>query len=524
MLSREQEEPEVAPVETLISSRLVVTGRAPGEEQLAGRCRTELARWSLSVLSLELTVARMRLINKILSGVTGSSQSRVKSSQAPPLEWHPVHGDNIRLSEGRSLASRREGFCRSVVFSQRPLQLGEKLWLRLVSVSQQGWRGGLRLGVSAVSPSQWTASSLPKYLCPDMTSRGGVWARAMPEKYAREGHVIFLCVKSTGQLVWGVNGKEKGVLVSGVDVSSPLWAVVDVYGSTNAVQLIDPRSSLANIMDRSSSLKEKQSRCGAKTITNEDILRQRRELVRGCLSQSCHGKNVSISDQGDIATRLETEFSNGYVFLDSPLQPGESLVVRVMETEATYIGSIAFGLTSADPRHLKSSELPEDSDLLSQRAEYWVHTKDVLSDPQDGDELTFSLSLDGAVLCSVNGGAQRLLFHTDISLPTRPFIDLYGVAQKIQIVGVHPSQPTATLRRSSRSNCSLKTRPKSCSPDPAMVQTECVICYESDVDCVLYSCGHMCMCFQCAVQQWSSAGECPLCRATIRDVIRTYRA
>ena len=34
MLSREQEEPEVAPVETLISSRLVVTGRAPGEEEL----------------------------------------------------------------------------------------------------------------------------------------------------------------------------------------------------------------------------------------------------------------------------------------------------------------------------------------------------------------------------------------------------------------------------------------------------------------------------------------------------------
>ena len=57
-----------------------------------------------------------------------------------------------------------------------------------------------------------------------------------------------------------------------------------------------------------------------------------------------------------------------------------------------------------------------------------------------------------------------------------------------------------------------------------MVQSECVICYESSVDCVLYSCGHMCMCFQCAVQQWGGAGECPLCRATIRDVIRTYRA
>ena len=477
----------------------------------------------LTELSLQLTLSRMRLINKILSGVSGSSQSKRKSCQVPPLEWHPVHGENISLSEGRSLASRKEGFCKSVVFSNRPLQVGEKVWIRLVSVSDQGWRGGLRLGVSAVSPNQWDTSGLPKYLCPDMTNRGRVWARAMPEKHVRAGHVIFLTVKATGQLVWGVNGKEKGVLVSGVDVSSPLWAVVDVYGSTSTVQLMDPRSSLANIMDRSST-KEKKSSCGAKIISNEDMLRQRRELVRGYLDQNCHGKNVSISNSGDVAARLETEFSNGYVFLDSPMQPGESLVVRIMETEATYIGSIAFGLTTADPRYLKSSELPEDSDLLSQRPEYWVHTKDVLSDPQDGDELTFSLSLDGAVLCSVNGGAQRLLFTTDISLPTRPFIDLYGVAQKIQIVGVHPSQPTATLRRSSRSNSSLKTRPKSCSPDPSMIQTECVICYESDVDCVLYSCGHMCMCFQCAVQQWSSAGECPLCRATIRDVIRTYRA
>ena len=60
--------------------------------------------------------------------------------------------------------------------------------------------------------------------------------------------------------------------------------------------------------------------------------------------------------------------------------------------------------------------------------------------------------------------------------------------------------------------------------DESHVQTACVICYESDVDCVLYSCGHMCMCYQCATQQWSAAGECPLCRATIRDVIRTFRA
>lgn len=37
-------------------------------------------------------------------------------------------------------------------------------------------------------------------------------------------------------------------------------------------------------------------------------------------------------------------------------------------------------------------------------------------------------------------------------------------------------------------------------------------------------CGHMCMCYECAIQQWrgKGGGHCPLCRAVIRDVIRTY--
>ena len=449
----------------------------------------------------------MKLLNKILG--VGKEKCK-KSLTGPALTWHPVHGDNISLSDDNTVASRRDSFCKSIVFSQRPLMMGEKIWIRLLSVSDhQGWKGGLRLGVSGVNPGHWSNSSLPKYLCPDMTSRHQVWARAMSEKYVKTGAVVFLYLRPNGDLVWGINGREKGVLVSKVDVSSPVWAVVDVYGSTNSVQIIDPRMSLNNIMAKDVSNKKKET--SNKVIHNQDILRQRRDMTKSSFSHHLSGQNVSISADGQIAARSETEFCNGYVFLDSPMQPGESLTIRVLETEGTYIGSIAFGLTTADPKYIKTSELPEDSDLLTQRPEYWVHTKDVLPDPQDGDEISFTLSLDGTVLCSVNGGHQRVLFHTDISLTTRPFIDIFGIAQKIQVLGIKKA--------------SNMTRPKSCSPDPNLVETtECVICYESDVDCVLYSCGHMCMCFQCAVQQWSNAGECPLCRATIRDVIRTYRA
>ena len=471
----------------------------------------------------------MRLVNKLL----GLSQHDKKCSvarTAPALSWHPVHGDNISLSEDSGSASRRQSFAQSLVFSDRPLMRGERVWLRLSSVSSVAWRGGLRLGVTSGAPSTWQRPSLPRYLCPDMTRdrRGRTWARALPEKYCSQGNVIFIQVRSSGDLIWGVNGKEKGVLVSGVETATPVWAVVDVYGSISSVELVDPRRSLTDIMNDQEikETKENKKETGErKVIHNQDILRQRMQMTRAVLSQECHGQNVRLSSDGEVAKRTETEFSHGYVFLDSIMNPEETLIIRILETDSSYVGSLAFGLTSADPRFLKSSELPEDSDILSQRPEYWVSSKDVLPDPQDGDEVSLTVSLDGAVLCSVNGGPQRVLFHTDISLNTRPFIDIYGVAQKIQVLGVSPSQPTVTLRRSSRSNSSV-TRPKSCSPDAntSLATTECVVCYESEVDCVLYSCGHMCMCFQCAVHQWSQAGECPLCRQAIRDVIRTYRA
>lgn len=58
---------------------------------------------------------------------------------------------------------------------------------------------------------------------------------------------------------------------------------------------------------------------------------------------------------------------------------------------------------------------------------------------------------------------------------------------------------------------------------------DCTICYENPIDSVLYMCGHMCMCYECAIKHWGGmanggGGVCPLCRAPIRDVIRTYKS
>jgi protein neuralized len=503
---------------------------------------------------------------------------------------------------------RVESFCKAVVFTHRPVRVNEKIFIRFIAKADS-WSGSIRFGFSAVDPRS-LQGQLPKYACPDLTNRPGYWAKALSEKFADKDSVMYYYVTNGGDVVFGVNGEDKGVFFSGVDTRRQLWGLVDVYGNSNVIELVDPRRSLNNMvtqqqqkpvfnqqhytLDRNSAviggsnqpvygsnnsgLRRSES-CGRITpcsntansqyipyntnTANSSSYYGSRRLAKATFHRGCVGQHVTLNQTGAIASRLDTEFCHGYVFLDSLLQPGESVVVRVLETESTYVGSLTFGLTSADPaaRNMTASSLPEDSELLLQRPEYWVLSKDVISAPYAGDELCFTLGLDGAVLCSVNNGPDRVLFHSDISIPTRPFIDIYGVPLKIQLLGVAPAvnpnnncSTSSPLKKSSQtpsiSRKSVKTmspRPKSCIVDPHSLpcsvnssldishdsgsagsnfqaSNDCVICYESDVDCVLYSCGHMCMCFTCAVQQFNSSGECPLCRATIRDVIRTYRA
>lgn len=55
----------------------------------------------------------------------------------------------------------------------------------------------------------------------------------------------------------------------------------------------------------------------------------------------------------------------------------------------------------------------------------------------------------------------------------------------------------------------------------------CSVCMENPVNAVLYTCGHMCMCFSCSRKLQRRRGDnrrCPMCRAVIRDVIKIFKS
>lgn len=109
------------------------------------------------------------------------------------------------------------------------------------------------------------------------------------------------------------------------------------------------------------------------------------------------GRNIRFSNQQCVAMRTDTEFCHGYAFTSRALLLGERLVVQILATESMYVGALALGLTSCDPARLTAEDLPDDSDALLDRPEYWVVSKDVASSPQPGDEIAFTVTHFGEV-------------------------------------------------------------------------------------------------------------------------------
>ncbi|KAL1509636.1 hypothetical protein ABEB36_004343 [Hypothenemus hampei] len=634
-----------------------------------------------------------------LNSSSRSSSHIHSTNNLPPLLFHNIHGENIRISRDGTVAKRVESFCKGIAFSSRPIKVNEKIYIKFLEISNN-WSGVLRFGFTSNDPIGMRYS-LPKYACPDLTNKPGYWAKALPERFCSQNTVLFYYVTSTGDVHFGINGEEKGIFFGGVETRSPVWALIDVYGNSTAVGFVDIRHQLNNRSVISSCESPTVSVPTSRTPDPVDRLTypmqqmqidsapvtHNQELSMPLLKYQPNGYNYQYMPlhrtrgrnvrfccgARSTAMRSDTEFCQGYIFTGRPLQIAERVVVQILATEPMFQGCLGLGLTSCDPSNLTTADLPDDSNFLLDRPEYWVLSRDFSRNLTKGDEVSFYISPNGEVQISRNGGSPLVVMHVDQSLRLWAFFDIYGSTQRIRVFSgmalsnlvtspltnissqsiidrrhniatsdsinslnlqnemrqggnssrqsliVRDPEPVPVPSRQTQQpqtgrlcfpQADIQVQPaanggavlsvilppassinshnynhhsSALSPVPTVMApipttssvvpssltmmsgcsaqyiepvsvsdsstystplswveqngagttahtltagAECTICYENPIDAVLYMCGHMCMCYECALQQWrgKGGGHCPLCRAVIRDVIRTYKS
>ncbi|MFH4977427.1 hypothetical protein AB6A40_004136 [Gnathostoma spinigerum] len=391
----------------------------------------------------------------------------------PQLTFHSVHGENIQLLRGGRVAKRKDSFCKGLAFSNRPIQIDENVFIRFAEV-MSCWSGVLRFGVTNVDPATHNESDLPnnillssdnfsRFACPDLTSKAGYWAKALPERYSQQGAVLHFYVNGDGELYYGINGTIKGIFLNGINVGSPLWVIVDIYGNSSSLEFIDPgevhirtrtgtgrgrfsrpTSSTTNPLASSPPVSIASSTASSHSSRNDDSVTSPLPPIRyntglkftPLCFHMVHGKNVMLKNGCTLAERAANEFACGYVFTSRPLSFNEKLVIQIVDVESPYTGSLAFGLTCCDPNTLRGCVLPEDSDELLERGEYWVGIKDVAAQPKITDELAFWITEKGEVYFAKNNQTPRVIIHVDNTVRLYAWFDVYGTTQSIRTLGV----------------------------------------------------------------------------------------
>nr|CAD2183581.1 unnamed protein product [Meloidogyne enterolobii] len=184
-----------------------------------------------------------------LRNVGNSTTSRSTASSTPPtnnnnnnrdarLRFHSVKGNNVVIQNNGTTAVRKHGeYYLGYVFTERPIRIGEKIVI-LVSMTEDAFSGSLAFGLTSCDPDQVPASRLPAD-SDELLERPEYWVcikdvGASPQV----GTTLNFKVDCTGRVLFSKNDAPFRVIMH-VDVSIPLWAFFDLYGSTRKIQILD---------------------------------------------------------------------------------------------------------------------------------------------------------------------------------------------------------------------------------------------------------------------------------------------
>jgi len=154
------------------------------------------------------------------------------------------------MGENNTVAHRKASFAHGLVFSERSLQPGE-IFLLEITETELGWNGHLRLGLTQLDPNTFFTLPLIAF---ELMPLGQTWIFSLVKNSndTNDDPLIRLPSEVGSQvgLVYKpyddyfahihliVNGLDQGIVASHVPYNpTPLYVVVDVYGTTKEVKI-----------------------------------------------------------------------------------------------------------------------------------------------------------------------------------------------------------------------------------------------------------------------------------------------
>lgn len=157
------------------------------------------------------------------------------------LAFHTICGKNIKLGSNKRVATRYNGFCNAIVFSNRRIHANEIVYVKFKQISNC-WSGNLRFGFSINDPNlnQNEIINGARYVCPDLTNKYGYWARALSDIVINENDILYFYFNLNGKIYYGINEQFKGLLFNDIKINPKklFWALFDIYGNTTSIEFV----------------------------------------------------------------------------------------------------------------------------------------------------------------------------------------------------------------------------------------------------------------------------------------------
>ncbi|XP_066296523.1 neuralized-like protein 4 isoform X1 [Branchiostoma lanceolatum] len=380
------------------------------------------------------------------------------------LRFHERCGALVKLTnQGRSAERRRplDEFNNGVVITTRAIRDNEMFEVRIDRLVDK-WSGSIEMGITTHNPAtlEFPATMTNMRSGTIMMSGGGVLTngRSTLREYGEfnldeltEGDVVGLMRKSNGNLHFYVNGLDQGLAAQRTPCS--VYGVVDLYGMTVKVTLVDPESPhhmpLSDRIDRRANRILQTISAG---FDNESVPCSGMEESEKILFHPKCGSHAAVINGGRTALRPNAleDFNNGVILTTRPLRTLEMFTVRIDKMVDKWAGSIEIGLTSHTPPEL---EFP--STMTNVRSGTWMmtgngimHNGTTVLDEYGhnldrlkvNDRVGVMRKQDGTLHFYVNGVDQGVAAQ---NVPDGLFsvVDLYGQAAQATIVDMTEDVP-----------------------------------------------------------------------------------